>query len=560
MDSYSIVLFEDISDQIFLLYDNDAKMNLIDFAFEFLGLPAVFCRKSMMKTQAFHRLVKDSMTKSEGSKTFKIFEKLLSSPSLCNFALLASHVLESDMSVADITKFEFARKVVRQIMHVYPQSTAIRFVSFVVELLRSKSSHFKLLFDTKDLDTNFKEILKAQQSDHFLWIAFIELQAITAAGQTSELLDNLSNKVMKTFQKTDQAALVKLLILDIYIRLDRNDQKSRVQLLGKVLDIAFSIVQDLGINTDQFSYLTKKSEMYFPTDEPYLILNTFATDFLQMFQMLQKLMISYMKIAQQKETKNTINDSFINKKKQLSLGDFGILYSLFTLFGGLTGKLTEQDSLAYMQQWQAVLKFKQSSVTNRYRAAYQQDKQNGELRCMAYLSANIREYIESIVGRLLFMDAFDKWVYQEVAPCDLLFFDRIVDRILHTSYQFQIVERLEEKGVSTSSEQTLALLFKLERVDSEKYTNLQSFILDSLAAQSLLDEVMKDKKRLLINKLLQETNSEGLPGLDLLLRNEAIIVLSEISLLRDSARDPFRSKQKCLNLIHATPYNKVSDE
>ena len=169
LDTHSAVIHEDIQDFIFKIYDTDIKLKLVDLTMNLLGLPKVFFTQPSIENFPYYTFIKNGLLSESSEQGFKVYEKVSQSPHLWNYAIVFSNLTEQYLQVAQVSKFEYARRVLSELVRIYPQSKVLEYSRFVVELVKSKSPVYQTLESERVIqqgkaDTEFKKILKGQSA------------------------------------------------------------------------------------------------------------------------------------------------------------------------------------------------------------------------------------------------------------------------------------------------------------------------------------------------------------------------------------------------------------
>ena len=240
LDSYSVVLFEDIEDYLVQFSDSDIKCRLLDDVFDEMGLPRPFSVWPTQYSSSFQKMAGEALQRD--NKRYEMYEACVLSPQLSQFAVLASTLLERDIQVCQVTRFEVGRNILTGLSSKYQKSKLLKLSQFVCEILRSKSPYFKSSFAQSGLDKTYKSTLKVGQDNPQLWMALIEVEAMTDPTNGFEKIKSLSAKVIASFEKHKHAPQALIILLELYCRLGvKSSSASKSAVLFEVLSTAYSL-------------------------------------------------------------------------------------------------------------------------------------------------------------------------------------------------------------------------------------------------------------------------------------------------------------------------------
>jgi hypothetical protein len=561
LDSYSVVLFEDIEDYMFQICDADTKYKLIDLTLDLLGIGPQIMPGQGLLTFSHQRLAKDCLT--IDNRMYDVFEKSIRSPHLCNFAVMLSSLLEKDLAVAQITKFECARNYLAKLLEVYPQSKVLQFTLFVIELTRSKSPYYQAIFEQTVLDQPFKAMLKDNQHNSDLWIAYIEMEALLNPEQAYMKIESLSSKVLKSFNSIEKSEtkFIRVSIMDLYFRLTLTDSTSTLKVLVSIIQLAIQVIKDLGIQVS--SYALELTEIVIEEGEDVLsFMAKHATSFLSLSKLTDKLLSSVIQLSGQSPIENTVDSSFINKKKSFCITDFTVLAVLQALFSVLAGTFSSESLWGSISAWAGVQEARQRQLSSVYVKQQRADLLACEVKS-ALLAVN---GLLAFAGRLLpqraaSLAAANARVYARLLPLDASLLALLAQDCLARSYRFLFLADLKALGVRLNFAEVAALAFLLQRADPQGTENLQEFLLKTHAEKTLSKLLLEDLKATLTESEAEKSQRASWTwysqGIGIIYQNNALLTLQEVMIARSLAKSPSSAASSILSCLHKAPFNKV---
>ncbi len=552
------MLFEDIQDYVFQFTDESSKLVFIDWTTDMLGLGPIISRRKLTNSYAFQQLATDSVK--TGSCSQSCFDKLIVSPYLKSFATFLTSVTERDMHVTQVSKFEFCRRVVASLRNSsYSNSPLIRHASLVLEYAKTKSPFYLSVFRGVNLDSCFKEILKANQKDHCLWVSFVELEVMYEPADPFDKWKSLAAKVLKSFQAADAYKSIRVSFLDIFLRcIPQTAQVDGPSLLKHLLDYCFSLMEDLKTDTSSFGFRSVAPEALEALREVTSILSRFALDFLTLHKLAYHLVTSHLKHLATEPAKNTIDASFINKKLPYELDDFSCCFTLWIVFGVLSQQIDEKLMLQVLKSWLDVHQAKLKKTSNVYARHYLEEKVHDGLEALALLVNSVRCFARRVLPACAVdFEHFFSTVYRELLPGNLSILDVLVEESVRGKFNFEVVSAIRKNGMRGDFPSTLATIYKLRKVNEELYRNLTQSLLRDSHQSSILDSLLEDQKFLI------QRGEAGLQpacssGFELQAHFNAFVNLQSLYLASELRAREEDQRSLALSLIHKFPFSKVA--
>jgi hypothetical protein len=544
IDTFSAVIHEDIEDFIFQFYDSETKIKLIDLSLDLLGLPRLYFPQPIMESLTFHDFVRTTLLVETGKSSLRLFESLISSPHLWSFALTFSNLIEGVLRVDQISKFEHGRRIVSELLKKNPTSGILLYASFCIELLKSKSPIYQKISSTSEtklesgriaVDGSFKTLLKGNQTNYRLWMAYIEVETFVPnePEEGYQKFNQLVDKVTAAFKASDDNSSVRLGLIDILARLGQTTQvfqsELRLSILKSIISMSFEILTSLGIQTSQFTFGQQKSSSFDRNDEganiqedAFTFLAAQGTDFLNLSQILFKLYVTFMQLETSKEVKNFIDGSLLTKFQPFYTTDFCIVVVLWYLFSSLAGKPNLEELLIGMiQDWQRLQHTRWQKMTNTYLKQYKQEKLRVELKTMTMMVSNLANFFKIVLptARMQLQIEFFSKIYTEILPRDNTALENIVRWTAENKYRFEWVDFAKKSGVRFCFSTLLSLLFSFKRFGSARCdeNSLQVFnmyLLQQYSDKRFIDQLLEDLQADVtkINQLKGETKTKHFEG------------------------------------------------
>ena len=552
------MLFEDIQDYVFQFTDESSKLLFIDWTTDTLGLGPVIYRQKLTNSIAFQELATDSLK--NGNCSLCCFDKLIVSPYLKSFATFLTSVTERDMNVAQVSKFEFCRRIVETLRKsAFQASPLIRHASFVLEYAKTKSLFYLSVFRDANLDVCYKDILKGNQKDHYLWVTFVELEVMFEQTDPLEKWASLSTKVLKSFQGTAAYKSIRVSFLDIFLRcMPHAVQADSPALLKRLLDCCYSLMEELKTNTSSFGFRSVAPEKLEAMQEVASILGSFALDFLTLHKLTYNMVTSYLKHLANEPAKNTIDASFINKKLPYELDDFSCCFILWVIFGVLSQKIDEELILQVLQSWLEVHRVKLKMTSNVYARQYLEQKVHDGLEALVLLVNSVKCFMRKVLpGCPVNFEHLFAAVYKSLLPGNLSVLDILIEETVKGKFNFEVISSIRKNGMRGDFPSTLATVYKLRKMNGELYRNLTDNLLRQTHESSILDSLLEDQ-RLLIKSGEGQLKPACENGFELLSHFSAYVSLQSLHLSLDPHANEEHRRSLALSLIHRFPFSKVA--
>lgn len=561
LDSYAVVLFDDIEEYMFQFFDADSKIKLIDFTLDLLGVgPQIMQNHSAMSLSQFS-ITKECLC--ADNRMYEVRDKTLRSPHLFSFSTFLSLILEKDLSVAQLSKFEFAVNYISKLRQVYSQSNLLLYIQFILEMAKSKSPYFQVIKANADIDEPFKRILKDHQDQVDLWIAFIEIEALLNPEQAFTKIESLSSKVLKSVIKSSSADVkaVRVSVMDLYFRLALGGSASVVEVLTALVQQGVQVVKDLGIQLATYAPELVDLELNKEEDASFF-LSKHSTSFLGLSRLTEKLLRSVIQLTTTSAIETTIDSSFLNKKKSFSITDFTILTVVYSFFGVLSGQFDSQFVEHMMHDWVDIHLTKLNQISNIYVKQYRVDLLLSEVRSTVIILNNLMGFVaKAVPQRTKSLLQLNAGVYSSILPLDASLLSFIVAENITASYRFQLLENLKKSGVRFCFAETLAVLFELQRSDPVGTLNLQEYLLH-LYSEKTVDQILLENLKVFMlekekNKEKRSVVSWFSHGKGIIYQNQALLTLQEILATRETSKSGSSATSNILKCIHKAPFNKV---
>lgn len=556
-----MVILDDIESYVMQFYDNDTKLKLIDLTLDCLGFPQVIYHSTSLLAINNQRFAKSCLLLDNGM--YQVFEQVMRSPHLSLHAAVMSSILEKDLTLAQISQFEYGRNYLAAMAAVYPQSSVLRYSYFIAELARAKSPYYQAMLSKDKLEAGFKRLLKENQADASLWIAYVEIEVLLEILRPDQKLQALSGKVLRSLNSASSADIkyIRVSFLDMVFRLVDPRTVGSVQAFKMSLAGVMGILSDLRIDTSQYADSLNEPLEDDCQDLP-IYLSKHATSFLTLGKLADKLLSSFVQLSAQNQLDNTIDSSFINKKDPFSVTDFTVLVVLQTYFGVVAGINVDNRTVETVCDWFAVMQAKIRMLSNVYAKQYRADRLVNEVRGVVLITHNLVRFMQKLMpqNQIRLTQLYSR-VYTEMLPLDQAIFELIAEDLLDHTYRFQLLADLKAQGVQLSFAEVLALLFKLKRIDCDGTDNLQEYLLRHYSSQDLSERMLHDLKVSETQRLSTDTPKPTFTwfahGMQLIYQNCASLTLQEVFSHRLLAHPTSSGRDCLLSMVHRAPYNKV---
>jgi hypothetical protein len=526
-----------------------------------MGFPRCFHFQSSLNSLSGQRFARDCIL--IDNRVYSAFEKTITSPHLHEYSVLLSIFFEKDLTIEQITKLEHSRNYVSELRQAFPQSSTIRLLAFMTELARSKSPYFQATIEQGTLDKAYKTLLKENQGDPALWLAYTEVEALLDPTSAQQKIEGLSKKVLASFASDNKfdTKILRLAFLDQHFRMSDTSPDNRLSAFIFALNLAMETLSDLRIDISKYASDLKEvcSDKYSEISE---CLSKYGSSFLVIFKLLEKLLTSYMQVTAQTQLENTVEGSFVNKRSSISITEFCVITFLWSFFGSISGIDIDQPMTVFVSDWFNIMQAKITMLTNVYVKQLKTDILLREIKAVVLMSHNLVEFLQrTLPQRAIRLSQLFSRVYREILPLDQSILELMIEDSIQHAYRFQLISDLKQKGVSFTYSEVLFLIFKLQRKDPQAFENLQSYLISDFAASNLSKQLLHDMKTSLKTKPqegIQRSHTAWFDcGIDIEWQNNALLCLQEIKAQSLLQKDSPSAVSELLTLLHSSPYNKV---
>jgi hypothetical protein len=431
-------------------------------------------------------------------------------------------------------------------------------------MARSKSPYYQAIEEQTSLDQHFKTILKDNQSNFSLWIAFIEIEALMNQEQAFEKIQGLSNKVLKSFEGKDGANIksIRVSILDNYFRLLPPFSSQRTKEIVTIISMALQVLKDLRINLS--SYASDLDQIENNGDEDVIcLLSRFGTSFLSLSKLTYKLVTSVVQLTGQSPVENIIDSSFINKKQPYTISDFTVLVVVHAIFGTLAGTLKEESLQSLIQDWFEIHQTKLRQLSNVYVKQFRTDFLLHEIKSTVLILNNLMSFVgNTIPQRYISLATLNAYIYRSILPMDASILSFIVSQSLRQSFRFQLIADLKRQGLGFNFAEVLAILFHLQRADPSGTENLQDYLLNLYSEKTLIKQLLDDLKASVEDA--EKGGHQGSvhswhsTGLGIISQNNALLSLQEVQISRSQLKVVPSAASTIQGFLHRAPFNRVT--